>query len=129
MVSLRSMCVKALGLAMALAGILVAGESTAQSISQPPLLQTSDSNGVNLADGSFLLPGPDLGVGAGGSGLARKTQNRVFAGMTTTVDNYSGVIAPKSVTVSYTPSGGRATPSKGARTQPRSRPAASASPI
>ncbi len=102
MTSLKSVCAKVLGVVFAMAGILAAGESAAQSVSQPPLLQTTDSNGVNLATGTFTLPGLDVGVGVGGSGLGRSTQ--VYLDKTATlrdVDNFSGLLTTQGVPISF----------------------------
>ncbi len=98
MLSLRSMCAKLFGVAMALAGILAAGEAAAQSTIQAPLLQTVDSNGVNMADGSFSVPGLDVGAGTGGSGIARHAVT-TFGGSTRLYDNYSGSISTQIVPV------------------------------
>ena len=40
----------------------------------PPTLSIVDGNGVNLATGVFQMPGLNVGIGQGQSGLARQTQ-------------------------------------------------------
>lgn len=70
------------GMLLILACALCANMSSAQSISAPPVLQVTDQNGVNLATGVFNMPGLDIGIGTGSSGLARVTQGAS--------DNFSG---------------------------------------
>jgi len=55
---------------------------------QPPALSVVDGNGVNLATGQFQLPGLNIGIGQGGSGLARQTQGR-SDNFSTTANYYS----------------------------------------
>ncbi|MFN3806532.1 RHS repeat domain-containing protein [Asticcacaulis sp.] len=56
-------------------GVMSSGWARAQQVPQPPVVSAVDANGVNLADGTFQLPGLDLGIGADGSGISRQTQN------------------------------------------------------
>jgi len=54
--------------------LFAAGNLQAQSVVQPPVVSAVDGNGVNLADGTFQLPGLDIGIGGPGSGIALQTQ-------------------------------------------------------
>ena len=87
----------------ALAPIVVltgASSALAQSLVQPPVLSTIDANGVNLADGKFVLPGANVSIGTSSSGLQRTVEEGGS-------DNYAnyGNIAPSGsnlmLTVSY----------------------------
>jgi RHS repeat-associated protein len=81
MINLKSILSTCVGLAFGATAIWGAA-AHAQSIVQPPVISAVDQNGVNLADGSFQMPGLDVGIGASGSALARVTQNKS--------DNFSG---------------------------------------
>ena len=82
-----------LGAVIAALGFGSSYSATAQGIVQPPVVSAVDQNGVNLADGSFQMPGLDVGIGAGGSGLGRATQGKA--------DNFSGVLNYNGYPVSF----------------------------
>ncbi|MDP5280069.1 hypothetical protein Q9Q95_14135 [Sphingomonas sp. DG1-23] len=66
----------------------------AQEASQPPKEYGLDSNGMDLANGRFSLPGPRLEIGTNDSGLSHTTiGSPVHNGQVTNyVDNYSNSI-------------------------------------
>ncbi|HWV45994.1 MAG TPA: hypothetical protein VN039_08250, partial [Nitrospira sp.] len=74
-------------------GALAGGGANAQSIVQPPLANVIDANGVNLTTGKFNLPGLDVGIGSGQSGLSRVTQGDS--------DNLSGILSTSTTTAQF----------------------------
>ncbi|MDV6331314.1 RHS repeat-associated core domain-containing protein [Asticcacaulis sp. 201] len=68
-------------------------EVNAQSLVQPPILQVVDENGINLTDGSFILPGANVGVGRQGSGVQRTALSAS--------DNFSDTLKIHGVPTSY----------------------------
>lgn len=84
MASLKTTCIKTAGWLIMVGSLLWGGTTSAQQILQPPAITAVDQNGVNLTTGKFGLPDLDVGIGVGGSGLARVTN----AGS----DNFAGIM-------------------------------------
>ncbi len=93
MIGLKSVQAKFVGLMLGGMAALWGGGAEAQSIVQPPVVSAIDSNGVNLADGSYQTPGLDVATGGSGSGIANVTQGAS--------NNFSGVITSEQLPVQF----------------------------
>ena len=67
----RKALLMATGAVSPILAFLACSPAMAQNLVQPPVISTIDANGVDLADGKFVLPGANVSIGTSGSGLQR----------------------------------------------------------